>query len=205
MKKKTALFFACIIWLSVLLQFYLMLQNRVVSIPETVIRFFSFFTILTNTLAAFYFTVQASHKKILSTPGSLTAIAVYISIVGLVYQIVLRPLWQPVGLQKWVDEMLHSVNPVLVIIYWFWFEERKKVQYQQIFSWLMYPLVYLVVILILASFSGFYPYPFIHVTKIGWQQTGINAVGLLFVFAGMALLFVFLGKQFPIVKKESNH
>ncbi len=166
MRKKIALFFSCIIWLSVALQLYLMLQNRVVSVPETLVRFFSFFTILTNTVAAVYFTVQFRSMHLLSGPGSLTAITVYITIVGLVYQIVLRPLWQPVGLQKPVDEMLHSVNPLLVIVYWYEFEARKQVQYRQILGG-SFIHCYIVYILIRGSFSGFYPYPFVNVLQIG--------------------------------------
>ncbi|WP_288073317.1 Pr6Pr family membrane protein [Hydrotalea sp.] len=204
MRKKIALFFSCIIWLSVALQLYLMLQNRVVSVPETLVRFFSFFTILTNTVAAVYFTVQFRSMHLLSGPGSLTAITVYITIVGLVYQIVLRPLWQPVGLQKPVDEMLHSVNPLLVIVYWYEFEARKQVQYRQILGWLIYPLLYLVYILIRGSFSGFYPYPFVNVIQIGWQQTLLNALILFFVFAGLGVFLIFLGKMFPERKSSKT-
>ncbi|MFZ5976285.1 MULTISPECIES: Pr6Pr family membrane protein [unclassified Hydrotalea] len=34
-------------------------------------------------------------------------------------------------------------------------------------GWLIYPLLYLVYILIRGSFSGFYPYPFVNVLQIG--------------------------------------
>ncbi|WP_298301060.1 Pr6Pr family membrane protein [Hydrotalea sp.] len=204
MRKKIALLFACILMLSVVMQLYLILQNRTAGITETLVRFFSFFTILTNTLAAFYFTVQFTGKKILSNPGSLTAIAVYITIVGLVYQIVLRPLWQPTGLQKPVDEMLHSVNPLLVILYWYLYEARRLVQYRQIAGWLIYPLLYLIVILIRGSLSGFYPYPFVNILQIGWQQTFINAGVLFVVFAVMGLFFVFLGKKLSAIKNDTQ-
>jgi len=54
---------AVITWLAVLLQFYLTIENRIASIPETIIRFFSFFTILTNTLIAICFTVLLRETK----------------------------------------------------------------------------------------------------------------------------------------------
>jgi hypothetical protein len=95
MKKRIALIFALITWFAVIVQFYLMMDNRVTPGPETIIRFFSFFTILTNSLVAVYFTVQIqakNQKGFWHQPGTLTAITVYILVVGLVYQLVLRQL-----------------------------------------------------------------------------------------------------------------
>ena len=43
-------------WFSIIGQFVLLLQNRQADVFETIIRFFSFFTILTNLLVAIYFT-----------------------------------------------------------------------------------------------------------------------------------------------------
>jgi hypothetical protein len=105
MKRLLSIFFAIIAWFAVLVQYYLMVENRVASIGETTIRFFSFFTILTNSLVAIYFSLITlkAEKGLwarIYQPGTLTAITVYITIVGLVYQIILRPLWQPTGLQK---------------------------------------------------------------------------------------------------------
>ncbi len=116
---------AIIGWIAVLSQFYLIIVNRVASVPETIIRFFSFFTILTNTFVAVCFTVlllgqKTNWGKFFSAPKTLTAITVYISIVGIVYNLILREIWDPKGLQLFVDELLHSVIPVFFILYWFW-------------------------------------------------------------------------------------
>ena len=193
-EKNTATLFAIIFWCSIIAQFYLIIVNRTASITETVIRFFSFFTILTNTLAAIYFTVRATEKKAFNRPGTLTAITVYITIVGLVYQVLLRHIWEPTGLQKVVDELLHTINPLLVILYWWLFEIKQQIKYRQVFSWLIYPLVYLVFILLRGSFSGFYPYPFINVQEIGFAQTLTNAALLLAFFFAVSCLFIFAGR-----------
>ena len=136
MKQKIAVFFALIGWFAVIAQYFLMIENRVASIPETTIRFFSFFTILTNSLVAIYFTCIVLFKKqettLIGLPGTLSAITVYILMVGLVYQFVLRQIWHPEGLQKIVDELLHSVMPVLVIIFWYLYESIQSIKYSQI-------------------------------------------------------------------------
>ncbi|WP_395417704.1 Pr6Pr family membrane protein [Marinoscillum luteum] len=177
-----------------------MVENRVASVGETTIRFFSFFTILTNSLVAIYFTWWVlQHKKgnpsILNKPGTLTALTVYITIVGLVYQILLRPIWEPTGIQLVVDELLHSVIPVAVIVCWYLFEDKSLVSYRQIPQWLIYPLIYLVYILIRGNGSGFYPYPFVDVGSLGLSKVLINAMGLMALFVGISALYIKVGKS----------
>ncbi|MBC7440241.1 MAG: Pr6Pr family membrane protein [Flavobacterium sp.] len=198
MKQHSAIFFAFLGFATVIAQYVLILENRNASIIETTIRFFSFFTILTNTLVAFYFIClflsKKQESKIFEKPGTLTAITVYITIVGLVYQVALRKIWQPEGLQLIVNELLHSVIPVLVIIYWCFFEKSKNISYSQILKWLIYPLIYLIYILVRGNFSDFYPYPFVDVNAIGLRDVIINTLGLLVLFTLTSAMFIYIGK-----------
>ena len=201
MKTKSSLFIGIIAILSVAVQFYLMIENRVESVPETVIRFFSFFTILTNLLVGiyfvFYFINSLNNKKyFLAKPGNLTALTVYITIVGLVYQLVLRSTWKPEGLQKVVDELLHTIIPVLVILFWIYYENKKELKYKSIFQWLVYPIFYLFFILIRGSFSNFYPYPFVNVVTLGYSKVIVNSALLVLIFTIISALFIKIGRQF---------
>lgn len=137
----------------VILQLYLIIVNRTASIPETIIRFFSFFTILTNILVSVCFTTvtlewRSTWKKIFSKPAILSATTVYILVVGVVYNIILRFLWKPQGLQQIVDELLHSVIPVLFLLFWMAFVPKANLQWKAIFAWLLYPLLYLIYVLL---------------------------------------------------------
>lgn len=203
MKKNLALFFALICWFAVITQFILMIENRVTPIPEVMIRFFSFFTILTNTLVAIYFTcigLMKNHEsKLINKPGILTAITIYIFMVGIVYQLVLRHVWLPEGLQMIVDELLHSIIPILVIVFWIMYERTKSVSYSQLLKWGIYPLTYLIFILIRGSFSNFYPYPFVDVANLGMASVLTNSVVLLLMFLMISALFLFIGKT--IIKR----
>ena len=203
MKKKLAILFALIGWFAVIAQYILMIQNREASIAETTIRFFSFFTILTNILVAIYFTclvfTKNQESKLISRPGTLTAITIYITMVGFVYQFALRHIWKPQGLQLIVNELLHSVIPVLVIIFWYLYEITKPVKYTQIFKWSIYPSAYLFYILVRGSFSNYYPYPFIDVTHLGMAKALTNAGVILVMFLTIAALLLFIGKS--IIKR----
>ncbi len=187
-------------WTAVGLQFYLIVLNRVTSIPETIIRFFSFFTILTNILVAFYFTVllvggYGKVRQFFSRTSVVTAIAVYITIVGLVYQFLLRQLWDPMGLQRIADELLHSVIPFYFVVYWWTFLDRNNLTWKQIPAWLIYPLCYLLFILFRGELSGFYPYPFVDVAETDYGTVLRNSVVLLLVFVLFSSLFVWLGRM----------
>lgn len=186
---------ALIIWFAVITQLVLMLQNGATLAAETIIRFFSFFTILTNTVVATYFTAQSFRISTANKPGLLTAITVYIFIVGIVYQLLLRHLWQPAGMQWVVDELLHTINPLLVIIYWYAYERKAEVNYRQIKGWLIYPIIYLLYILIRGSVSGFYPYPFVNVAHIGLAKTLVNSALLLLLFVFVSFIFIAIGRK----------
>lgn len=198
MKWKLAFFLAVLGWAAIVIQFWLMMQNSITSKLETTVRFFSFFTILTNILVALFFTLQVFKiLKLLNDrreAQGLSPITVYITVVGLVYQILLRHTWSPTGIQMIVDETLHSVIPVLTIIYWYLYESKSKLHYNQIPRWMLFPLTYLIYILVRGNYSGFYPYPFVNVTNLGLQNVLINATFLLVGFTAISFCFVWVGK-----------
>ncbi len=187
-------------WFALGAQFYLIILNRVTSFADVIVRYFTFYTILTNLLVALCFTFlllspESKRGRFFSRTTVATALAVYIAVVGLTYNIVLRPLWNPQGLQMIVDELLHSVMPVLYIVYWFLFARKNQLQWKDVLPWLIFPLVYIIVILVLGSFSGYYPYPFIDVVKLGYQKVFINSACMTLAFLFFSFLFVGISKM----------
>jgi hypothetical protein len=176
------------------LQFYLIINNRVVSIPETIVRYFSFFTVLTNLIVALYCSFillkpDSRLGRFFSKSGVGTAIGLYITVVGIVYNMILRYLWKPTGLQLIADELLHLVIPILFLFYWLLFTVKGKLEWNT-FPWLIYPLVYFIWILIFGALSGFYPYPFINVTEIGYNKVILQCGILTGGFLLLSFLFV---------------
>lgn len=201
MKRKIEIIGSCITWFAVMTQFVLMILNRQTDIPETIIRFFSFFTILTNTLVALYFTNKITKNlSIFNKKRALTAITSFILIVGLVYQIILRATWNPTGLQLIVDELLHTLIPFYMLIYWLLYAEPSNFKLKPILPWLAYPIIYIVCIILRGEFSGFYPYPFLNVSKIGFQQSIINISIILIVSLILMSFLIFVGKKLKSIK-----
>jgi hypothetical protein len=190
---------SCLGWFALITQLYLNISSHQVSVPESITRYFSYFTLLTNLIVAVYCTVlwlapNSRQGIFFSRTQTGTAITVYITIVAMIYNIVLRSLWQPQGLQKVLDQLLHTIIPVLFILYWCVFVKKHTLQWKDFLPWLWYPFIYLAFVLIRGTFSGFYPYPFIHVGEIGMQQTLINAVGIGILFMVISLVFIGIGK-----------
>jgi hypothetical protein len=187
-------------WFALALQLYLMLVRA--SGPErlgAVITYFSFFTILTNILTASVFTavvlqLQGRWGQLLRGPSVQAASAVYIAIVGMVYQLLLRQLWNPQGAQWVADVLLHSIVPVGYVLYWLLFAPRAELSWKDAFTWLAYPAVYLVYTLARGAASGLYPYPFVDVKVLGYGGVLAHSAGFLLVFLGMGMLVVAVGR-----------
>lgn len=207
MKRLVVIIGICLSVIAVALQYYLILQNRTTGILETTLRFFTFFTILTNSLVAIYFCAlsffpgskAAAFFRKFST---VTAITVYITIVGLVYQFILRKTWEPEGLQMIVDELLHSVNPAFFLLYWILIVPKERIRWRVLPYWLMYPLVYFLIIILRGQFTGYYPYPFVDVSKLGMQQVIVNALIIVALFGVLSMLFILIGRG--MAKKDAS-
>lgn len=161
------------------------------------LNFFSYFTILSNLMAALAMTLpwlapRTSATALFARTGVRTAIAVYMIVVGAVYVLVLRNLWQPHGLLRLADALLHYAIPVLYFIDWLFIPKhalRLRQCFSQAFVWLMFPLAYAVWTLAHGAATGFYPYPFLDVDDLGYAEVIVNIIGLgvVFMVLGMGL------------------
>ena len=193
------IFIALFAWFALVAQFYLIIINRTASIPETIIRYFSFYTILTNILVAccaiiLWLNPEARHDHFFSRQTILAALTLYIIIVGLVYNFILRQLWKPQGLQLVVDELLHTVIPIAFLFFWLLFVAKNELKWKNILPWLIYPFIYALYVLIRGKMSGFYPYPFIDMKKLGFSKVILNCGILMIVFFVFSLLLIGIGK-----------
>ncbi|MBP6577667.1 MAG: Pr6Pr family membrane protein [Chryseobacterium sp.] len=180
---------ALIAWFCVVLQFYIS--------PDNFITVISYFTVLCNSLIAISLTFSTFFPKtklgnFFSILSVKTAIALYIFIVFVVYNTVLRGIWKPTGWQLFLDNMLHVAIPILYILYWLFFVTKGTLNWKNGFYWLIFPLVYLIYSLIRGPIANWYPYPFLNASNLGYSQVGLNILAMLFVFliSGSALIFI---------------
>jgi hypothetical protein len=171
------------------LQYWLLIRSAAEPIRVTV-NFFSYFTILTNLLAAIVLVVWLRSTRGTRLVELRSATAVYIAIVGIVYTLVLRELWNPTGLQAVADLLLHDVVPVAYVLYWFGFVEKGSLSFPVIARWLAYPLLFFAYSLGRGAATGWYPYPFIDALRLGYGRVLLNAGSLVVGFVMLAAVFV---------------
>ncbi|MDF2515151.1 MAG: hypothetical protein K0R59_447 [Sphingobacterium sp.] len=204
-QRSFAVFISLLCWTAIGAQFLISYSNSTIAVGELVVRFFSYFTILTNLMVAICCTciVLFPNKAIgdfFTKPTTITAVTLYILIVGLIYNVVLRFLWQPTGIERVVDEMLHSVVPILFLIYWWRMIDKRIIHWRSIFNWLIYPFIYLLYTLWHGVLSGFYPYPFVDVSVLGINRVLVNSVMITFIFLIIGLLLIQINRR--IAKKR---
>ena len=208
-QRKSARFSAAAIatvgWYGLALQFYIAkLTAENIGTPATTwaVNYFSYFTIQTNLLVAICLTLAAAAastklRDFATRPTVQCALAIYIAIVGIVYALILRNLWNPEGMHKIADVILHEAVPLLYLLYWLLFASKDKdsLHFGDVPRWLVFPAFYLAYTLARGSITGFYPYPFIDVSEIGYQRAFLNAAVLVVVFLGLGFLLVAIGHR----------
>jgi len=194
--------------LAVALQYWLSVHaNASGDVLVSSLRFFSFFTILINLLAAAALLVpllapQSAAGRFLLRPSVRTAITGYIIMVGTVYYLLLRDLSHRQGLALALEQILHYVTPPLFVIDWALFVPKRAVSWRVGLTALGFPLAYAAWILVYGAVSGWYPYPFIDVDELGYARTAANIVALVAVFLAVEVGLVAIGR---IMERRLTH
>ena len=197
--RTAAALLALIGWTALALQYYLSMRTSGVmglSMAEGIARFFSYFTIQSNILAALVlaaFAVKSGPDEWLVHPFVRSAVAVYIVLTGLVYGVLLRHLWVPEGAQWIADVLLHYVMPLGYLVFWLTCVRKSGLRWYDPLLWLIYPLFYLGFVLARARISGFYPYPFLDAKALGYAGVAANTAGLLVLCAALGSCLVVIG------------
>lgn len=158
-----------------------------------------FYTILTNILAALVLMAGAlglrgAVTRFLNRPGIATMCAMSIVVVGVIYNVLLRQLWNPQGWQLFADATLHDVMPITFLLYWWFAVPKATLHWRQVPSWQAYPVAYFGYAIARGAVDGWYPYPFLDVAHEGYLQVVGNALLVLLFFVAVALALVGAGR-----------
>jgi hypothetical protein len=190
---------ALIAWAGVLLQLWLPArhaQQSGGSALHAALLVLCYNTVLSNLLVALVTTRVAAGGAggWLTRAGTLAATAVYIFVVGLIYSLLLRSQWAPVGLSRLADELLHDVTPVLYVLWWLVFAPKSGLRWSAPVKWLAYPLAYFLLSLIAGAYTGRYLYPFGDVAAHGLAPVLRNGALILVLYLVLGLAAVGTGR-----------
>ena len=196
MKKNYRIMCALIAWVVLSLRFIdMLIIGEYSSIAETLFVYLGYFTVWANVLIALAFTVPLLNpdRKLADffmRPAVRAALATYILMVSVVYHMLIVPYWNPQGFTWLTATGLNTVMPILYIIDWLFFAEKRPIFYKHLPYWLIFPTVYGVTSIIRGLFTNVYPYPFLNVAELGSGDVLFNMFGLVAVFAVVGPIFI---------------
>jgi hypothetical protein len=159
--------------------------------------FFGYFTTQSNLiLAAVYVMTSVAPARLDPVVGSLmrACATTYIVIVGIVYATLLAPLGAAGGVPlAWANTVLHIITPIYGVLDWFLFRDRIGLALRRLWVVLLYPLLWLVVVLVRGATDGWVPYPFLD-GKEGYASVAGYCVVILVAFLAVGSL-VFWGSR----------
>lgn len=143
----------------------------------TVVRFFSYFTVLSNAMVVVLLTMLAGRpgrdasRDFAVFRGGVT---VYMGVTGLVYAFLIAPVAGDVGVpEPWIDWVIHVIAPVAVVADWIINPPPVEIPGGSLWIWLLFPTAYLGYSLIRGPVVEWYPYPFLDPAEGGYQAVAM--------------------------------
>lgn len=182
-------------WIGLILQIWLVFNNRTEPPYFIVFRLASFFTIVGGFCCTLFFSSKLL-KSNLTKPRILSSfnVTIYAIIILIGYHLLLQDVWNPQGWQYVADRILHFILPILIIAYGLIYSKLDSSYWNTISNLFILPVVYFIYILIFGAITSQYPYPFFNVNETGYSSVLIFAVFLLIAIIVIATLYFYLLK-----------
>lgn len=137
--------------------------------------FFGFFTMQSNifagaVMAVVAVTVLVGRKQSKNLELARACGTTYIALVGIVYNTLLTGLEGGVSLE-WANWVLHVAFPIYAVLDWVLFSDRTAQPWKRFWLVLVYPIVWLIVVLARGATDGWVPYPFLSPAQDGGYAT----------------------------------
>lgn len=155
--------------------------------------FFGYFTIQSNIFIAFALALTLvvafrSKREPLRLSVFRGAATVYIATTGVVYNTLLTGAAVE-NTVPWSNDVLHKWIPLYAVVDWLLFSDRGRLLLRHVWWFLIYPAVWLVVVLVRGATDGWVPYPFLN-PSLGYGVVALYCLGVAVFIALMGVLVV---------------
>jgi hypothetical protein len=167
-----------------------------VRMGANVVNFFSYFTNLSNLLAACMLLLTAKTRAPSAWIDRGRAIsAMNMAVVGIVFTLLLRS--EDLGaLQPWVNFVLHDLMPCVVVLDWLLDPPSTRLGVRELLQFLVFPAAYLAYSLFRGALTGWYPYPFLNPARVGgYGGVAGYAIGITVIFLLVGWTLVAMGNR----------
>ncbi|GGD68383.1 Pr6Pr family membrane protein [Microbacterium murale] len=182
-------------------------------VPTVVANFFSYFTILSNLIAAVVLIVSAiwmlrTRHDATPEPAWLATLllcaSTYMIVTGIVYNLLLRNIAIAGISDVWTNETLHVIIPLFLLADVLFAPRRRALPWSTMLTAAAFPIVWAVYTLIRANFiigpahgnHWWYPYPFLDPNIQGGYAGVIGyIIGIAAAIIGVAALVIWMGRR----------
>jgi hypothetical protein len=172
---------------------------------------FSYFTVLSNLLCTvyfigdlFYLTAHPADGGSTWSPALKGIATMSITVTLLVAHFLLGARFSMGSASGRSMLVVHYIVPIMTIADWLLFDKKGSIQKISPFIWTLGPLTYFGYIVISAQMGGIYPYPFINVAQLGWEQVLRNVLLLVLFFVALGYLFFAVERLLIKVEKACH-
>ena len=161
---------------------------------------FKAFTMQTNLLVTIWFTLAIIYYNNTEILDKITgplkgAFTMYITITFVVFAILLSPFYQPTGYAAFSNIVLHYITPIAFIVDWVFTENKVRYKWNYLIYWIIYPLCYIIFIIIHGTFTGSYLYYFLDISELGIPVFFIFVSTLVAFGIGLACLYILINRK----------
>lgn len=160
---------------------------------------FAFFTVDSNLIAgatALLLAVRLDRTSTVFRTFRLIGL-VAITLTGIVYHVALASVLELNGIHQLGNQLVHTVVPILTVAGWLAFGPRRLTSAR--IAWLsaLFPVCWLAFTLIRGAVIGWYPYPFLDVTRLGYAKAVLNCAWVALLLLGLAAAAVAADRRLP--------
>lgn len=152
------------------------------------LHYFSYFTIDSNLLAAALFLILALRggRRSMGFEMARGVAVVCMTVTGVVFTLLLAGTDVDTAI-PWVNDVVHSVMPIVVVVDWLLDPPRQRLTYRQGVTWALVPVFWLAYTLVKGPIVGKYPYPFLDPANGGYGTVAVYVV-LITLILGLVCL-----------------
>jgi len=163
------------------------------------VRFFSYFTIQSNLIVLFVAIGLAADPR---RDGRFWRVArldalLGIAVTGIVFATLLSGLVNPTGAGAWANAGFHYVSPAMTLAGWLLFGPRPRIDARSLALAFAWPVAWLAYTLVHGAATGWYPYPFLDVGKVGYARSIANMAAVLVGACALAAALAVLDRRLP--------
>ena len=98
------------------------------------------------------------------------------------------------GIDNVLNIYMHYLAPWLFVLWWLLMAPHGALRYPDVPKMLIYPLLYVIVVMIRGGLVHEYPYPVLNAYELGYGQVAVGCLGMLAGFILVYTLTVFVDR-----------